>query len=435
MRYYLISLFLTISSCNVEFVDAVDSEDPPPYRPQFLGNSGHCNDDDIFSLPLRVFPYGKNTMKFNYKYQRVKNSDDNDMTIIKIPGGPGSSEIGSRGYFPATVNVINIDPRGTGCNEKHPMVLPDNAINSEDSAEDIVSVIEKLNLTDYIIYGISYGTVLATIVASKIEQRNLERPKAIILDSVLSRAYKDAKEVISPFLEKWKFASETYLQIETVKQMGSGDSPVSLSPWEWGNLIRKNLMYGPYDTFKEFDVSISHSKKDRESFVWKSRKDLEAYSRRKNFNRRINRLIAGKELFPGEQAFVIENGTLIQNSMKTKVTKPYHSKRWQIDSPIYYLNGKNDPVTFPDLAHDHYRHQGRKDNKFPYFIEDIFHGVWGKISMGNEGECGIRILEEIVLELDILDTLGDCGFVVTNAPTPQKSRLPANQIIVPGKAL
>jgi surfactin synthase thioesterase subunit len=53
----------------------------------------------------------------------------------------------------------------------------------------VLAIVEELRLDDYMLYGISYGTLLATLVASRAEERGLPLPKAIVLEGVLGMAF------------------------------------------------------------------------------------------------------------------------------------------------------------------------------------------------------------------------------------------------------
>ena len=96
----------------------------------------------------------KSDGEFPYKYQFFER-DPNAVTIIKIPGGPGlpsiqdENEIGHEPF-----NVLNIDPRGVGCNAGESWLTNlQQYISTEMHARDIVKVVQTLGLKNFIVYG------------------------------------------------------------------------------------------------------------------------------------------------------------------------------------------------------------------------------------------------------------------------------------------
>ena len=89
------------------------------------------------------------------------------------------------------------------------------------------------------------------------------------------------------------------------------------------------------------------------------------------------------------------------------VDRPYESANYQINAPIYYFNGTDDPATPHDLAQDHYDNQRNSSNKEfvsvrhgghnPIYLklrdcqddiwQDIFAGRSAKQNIDNDGFC------------------------------------------------
>lgn len=107
-------------------------------------------------------PLSANTSQtFDYSYQIVSYRDRDEPTIIYIPGGPGGASMNKPALIPAG-KIILTDPRGVGENYNYWSAggqIQD--LSSEAVAEDILSIIREKKLKKYVIYGISYGTVVA----------------------------------------------------------------------------------------------------------------------------------------------------------------------------------------------------------------------------------------------------------------------------------
>ena len=111
--------------------------------------------------------------------------------VIYIPGGPGGSSM-TDGFYSVdeNLNYLYIDPRAVGCNENPD--LPTNLITTEQHAADIARIIERTQLTNYLIVGSSYGTQVATVLGNmlekmKAEERIPELPRGIALVGTVGR--------------------------------------------------------------------------------------------------------------------------------------------------------------------------------------------------------------------------------------------------------
>lgn len=106
---------------------------------------------------------------FPYRYElSFVNKDPEATTAVYLPGGPGGGSIGETARFQEnfpTMNLVLIDPRGVGCNFQGPDGFKLRQLSTEEHARDVLDVIKQLKLKNFIIYGISYGTVVGTKVA------------------------------------------------------------------------------------------------------------------------------------------------------------------------------------------------------------------------------------------------------------------------------
>ena len=110
-------------------------------------------------------------------------------TLVVLPGGPGGA--GSENYLEvltSNAQLVFIDPRGTGLNLDLAKVNPE-LLSSEKTAEDIMKVIRTLGLSNYSVWGESYGTVVATILVHKLEaNKDISRPRSLVLEGTFNKA-------------------------------------------------------------------------------------------------------------------------------------------------------------------------------------------------------------------------------------------------------
>ena len=117
-----------------------------------------------------MFPEQADSPTFGYSYKVFPGTDPNAATIVFLPGGPGGTSISverDEDHAPASYTLIATDPRGVGCNAAPSSdYYPDEFYSSLHFADDVIAIIEREKLDNYLIYGVSYGTQLATMVAT-----------------------------------------------------------------------------------------------------------------------------------------------------------------------------------------------------------------------------------------------------------------------------
>ena len=137
---------------------------------------------------------------FEYYYEKRFGADPNQPVIIVLPGGPGDFSIGMGDVGFKNLTAIYFDARGTGCNFGNQDDFLWSDVSTDEATSDIFDVIKTENLTNFIIYGISYGTVLATRLAVKLEAAGLP-PMAVVLDGTIGRSYGDGINVTRGFVD------------------------------------------------------------------------------------------------------------------------------------------------------------------------------------------------------------------------------------------
>lgn len=135
-------------------------------------------------------PLGEKTLIYTYT---LKKFDANKPSLIYFVGGPGSSSRGLEFSLPNT-NVIFFEQRGISCSRPHTreLFLNPKFYSSENSAADGLKILDAYGIKKAAIYGHSYGTVPATIFASKYPHRT----QSLLLEGVVFKA--DESLWISP---------------------------------------------------------------------------------------------------------------------------------------------------------------------------------------------------------------------------------------------
>lgn len=112
----------------------------------------------------KTFPY---TFRYQCKSPKLP-------TIIYIPGGPGSGSINTEKstFKNINANVILTDPRGVGRNKTFFDFGGKNSdLTTHLVAMDIIEIVNSFPETQrFIIYGHSYGTVVATHVGAEVDK-------------------------------------------------------------------------------------------------------------------------------------------------------------------------------------------------------------------------------------------------------------------------
>ena len=139
-----------------------------------------CNHSNVKTLS-NLSTYISQPSTFEYKYQYFPPATANDPVVIFLTGGPGQTAIGNKmSSFPKEFGQILIDPRGIGCNlPSTATAYPGDFYTTDNYVKDLLEVVKDTGVTqNLIVYGISYGTIVATQLASELE-RNGIYPKVL----------------------------------------------------------------------------------------------------------------------------------------------------------------------------------------------------------------------------------------------------------------
>jgi pimeloyl-ACP methyl ester carboxylesterase len=357
---------------------------------------------------------------FNYRYRffPALHHTQDTATVIVIPGGPGGAggtlmDLSPGQDFPigaiknTDFNVIYVDPRGAvtlnsdaisrgepdevrvGCNiPKVAGDFPESAYRSDYNARDILEIVKKEKLSNYVIYGGSYGTVVATMAASSklLDLAKAPSPKKVVLEGVEGHAWSSYAGYFAGFKSEWarvkaELPSDVAAQFATSR-------PFGYSSTAWANFIFRNsilgLLEGDLASFLGYLPDSPQVEATRAEMIRElspetggtvpdlSQPVLEAINEAQAVAQAMNNNVECRELMKGS-AYPIDldqNGDLTYGSgdacegIDLDPARAYDPKSWQIAAPVYYFEGSLDPATPIQEAREHFAGQRNAPKTF-----------------------------------------------------------------------
>lgn len=327
------------------------------------------------------------TKTFRYYYSH-KIISPTAPTIVYLPGGPGGESIGRNKEFPEGYNLIFIDPRGVGCNYSDAQDYPAKYLGTQFATDDILRVIKHLNLDNYILYGASYGSVLATVLANKIEKQGITPPKGVLLEGVLGKAWGtwDEREQYGATIST-RFIQEN----PKVKALLSDANhlPLGYSAEFWGDKLQYagRLWDSSLDEMNRLYDYLNGDKSKADVLRKLERQNKEFTENYKLGQQdpmdRVFKQVActelGRTMDNGIKVHYIVTGEMRlknhpnsanfsdQCNQVTEPYTPYDSAQYPIHSPIVFINGETDTATPLPSARYHFENQRASSRKT--FIE------------------------------------------------------------------
>jgi pimeloyl-ACP methyl ester carboxylesterase len=349
--------------------DAV-RETAAPARPPAPAADSPCagSPAGVSTIERPMFPDSESSPTFGYSYKLYPGSDPEAATVIYLPGGPGQPGIGVERdpeYAPLEYSLIETDLRGVGCNAPQDADhYPDEFYRSVYFADDVIAIIEDLALDNYVLYGISYGTALATTVASRIEERGLPPPRALVLEGVFGTAFtSDLPGTEIGFQERWRTVRDS-LDENIRSQLVAEPLPFDLTPAQWGAGLQgalpiaetpmsQNLDYlGAVLTGLAPGVAEEQRNAVRDFILAVGASPVDA------MGDRLHGVVTCHELAETDFAsFSLEAGELAPNGLDctdVALGHPFSAADWPVRAPIYYFSGTFDTNTPPWQARAHF---------------------------------------------------------------------------------
>ena len=379
----------------------------------------HCLETDVQTVQAKVDPQGTKTYPYKFKYMKRSESPD-ALTIIHLPGGPGQSSIeladvmATNMGMPKEANLIFTDPRTVGCNEQTDDVIPDEAITSQTLAHDVMTMIKELGLKNYMLYGISYGTTLATVTQDLL-QKNGMGAKALILEGTVYPVSESwlrigYNSVIKRLLDQAKPGVKEKIHAISDDKPG----PLGKSARQWADFLTSPMLQIGHMPgagkimLNALDMGLADGADPRGQqglaiFMDQVLQgDGESHA---TATGRVYKQIACREIFP----VVPEAKTLAHGRIReapgtkyicdgTTFDRPFRVADYKLKTKIYYVHGSEDPNTPIGLARNHFRIQKESERVF-FEVQDAGHNpsvsdsecmgaIWKLIVSGANGDGG-----------------------------------------------
>ncbi len=372
--------------------------------------SSLCSEENhINTITRPISTTNMNLGTFEYKYRYLRSKNSTAPVIIFLPGGPGQSSISlddprhndSHGF-------IQTDPRGVKCNRFFGKI-PDSAINTQTLSLDIIEIIKELNLKNYILYGVSYGTVLATKVAFEIEQLNIAAPKAIVLEGVVGKA-ESHLQIEKNYSRRWEEVKK-HLNSTSLNILSNVKLPFGIDSTRWALFIKSLLNFGKTpnnDISLKSLLNLLSSSKEQQDILKKLVKDLSQGPNEDEY--RLYKLIACSEIYDKDFATILENGYLVRDFSKddncadVPFSQPVDVANWPIRSKIYYFSGTKDVATPIKWARYHFNKQIISLKRIFITVKDGGHNPL-KVNLS---DCKSNIWGSILENSDIFKALNTC---------------------------
>jgi pimeloyl-ACP methyl ester carboxylesterase len=386
-----------------------------------------CNVPGVRSLEVALYPERSDSPKFEFKFQVVGNLQPDELVIIHLPGGPGSSSIDNYSIpaikesmissgMPGDVPWIMIDPRTVGCNQGSEIIFPDNSLTSHYLAMDVVALIKELKLQKYIIHGHSYGSQSATHLAHLAPIYGAAAPHALVLSGVMGRGEANGSYSIpNQMIMEWELLKKRLNQ--DALDILSQEKPLGIEADLWGSFIKSALYRGyfwyksewrhPYAEYLELlNNEVGHEELRR--FLQKERIPYPQGSIG-DFSTRLYSKVTCHEYSPDDGYVIFQNGTLVFDAEDNPCEgeafdRPYDSALLLTEAPIYYFAGENDPAAPYEGALYHFENQTRAQRNF-VILPKGGHNRLGLIF----SDCKEKIWQAIYSQKDLDTVLPSCG--------------------------
>jgi len=320
---------------------------PPPATPELALASdlpAVCSSPEIVRIP-RGFPYA-----FRFKPPATPGAP----VLVYLPGGPGMTSIDQVPEFlPAGWGYLLTDPRGVGCNRLAELPPPE-FFSSAAFTDDVIAAIDDRQLDRYVLYGISYGTLLATRVAATVDRA----PSAVVMEGVLGRAFQPGEYYATASANQWT-RLRAMMPDDVRTELDTSAEPYGVTSDGWSRALDQILLGGTAIVSLEL-AALSTSLPDdiRSQALAALHMYADAPELADPASVQLYRGVACREIDDTAPADDLDplfvHGQLVRNvaEVGTKcgdlhVTEPYDSAAYQFAAPAYYFVGQRDIATPP----------------------------------------------------------------------------------------
>lgn len=292
-------------------------------------------------------------------------------TLIFFSGGPGESSHFGVLSFSFGWNVVKFDQRGIACSrpDTFEAYRDPNFYSSENTARDALAIVKQLGLNKVSVYGISYGTVSATIFASLFP----ETTRAVVLEGVVYQGNDELWQ--APHRRKILQRLINSLTPEDQSRLAAFGPKYSL-PEEWFSVMTRSMMMdnGSIERLKEKILDLKDIEKEKALAKMLKAELVDKVNPNPypllDSDSTVYAMIGCKELSLGDPGSypldLLKKSTLVPGSenlskyycdpLKIRESKKYSALDYPVKVPITYFQGAWDGATQAPFAVWHYKY-------------------------------------------------------------------------------
>jgi pimeloyl-ACP methyl ester carboxylesterase len=323
-----------------------------------------CDFAGVQTIKLALYPDRVDSGTFDFRFQVFGDLKPDSTVVVFLPGGPGGSSMADYNDkvaydkalsigMPANTPWIFFDPRTVGCNRGDEKVYPDDALTTWYLAGDVLAVLNSLHIKKYILFGHSYGTQWATLVAGRASNGEAPTPLFTLLSGVLGRG-----EASGTFSIPYNMSLEwnllrAQLSPKALAQLDV-EKPLGFEAKVWGRFATRGLYSGVKmqsgGLFENAMLKLLQKLESNDPIQQKPLLDALAAAQNQppskiqaDYSERLFEKIDCHEFSPADGFVIFSKGQIIRDPDDTTCAndafdRPYDSAAWQIRSPIYYLS-------------------------------------------------------------------------------------------------
>jgi pimeloyl-ACP methyl ester carboxylesterase len=332
----------------------------------------HCTGPEM----VRIARPATDGKTFAYGFRFKAPTKPGAPVVVSLPGGPGQSSTESPPPFlPEGWGYLLTDPRGVGCNTLASVPSGDASgefFTTENLADDVIAALADRHLDAYLLYGVSYGTLLGTTIVHKLEKSYATPPKAVILEGVLGRAFGE-DFAGAEYIRQWERV-HAILPADVRTELETKPEPFGMTRIEWSRTLMGLLMASPTFVANLVSSLSTTIPEVTPEIRAQALAQLKANGAAPHLTdpgaRELYRQIACREIMDtvpeNDLDVIFEKGKLVRNKPEegTKcagltVTKPYDAAKLPFKTKVYYFIGESDVATAAWQGEYHFKtHDG-----------------------------------------------------------------------------
>jgi proline iminopeptidase len=288
-------------------------------------------------------------------------------TLVYFTGGPGQGTHWGQGALTGEYNLLLVDQRGIACSRPrtYKEYLDPAFYSSKNVALDLEEIRKSLKIEKWSIYGVSYGTIPATIYGSMFPAHTI----SIILEGVAFDAetlwkHNRRKDVIRDVIN----AQEAIVQHRLINIQQYEVDPVWFFSWAKDQLLMnegradlsdKLSRLSDTKEFEDFVAMLQSQYGPQESFPRNELYLLNEVPYYMLACQEMGVLDYETDITWGEDGVIVpsSNKDIISNCAKINAQSKslYSATNYPLKVPTFYFQGENDSATEAQGAYNHFK--------------------------------------------------------------------------------